>query len=128
MVKALALLVLMVWGQATAPGAAAEKADVCAVAKSSAQFAGHYVELTGTVLGQDTDHLLLTSPDCMFGVKLVFTPEVRAHEDVAILFAAIKRNAAMPDRKVTATFEGTFVSTEGGLQVAGIDQLNFPKK
>lgn len=128
--NALILLSVLVVGRAAGP--VAEKADVCEVAKSGARFAGHFLELTGTILGQDTEHLLLTSPDCALGVRLTFAPEVRQQDDVLILLAAIKRNAAIPGRAVTGTLEGTYVYADDhssvGLRVSGVDHLNFPKK
>lgn len=127
MVKALVVVGMMAWGQATGTQPAAEKAAVCEVAGSGAKYAGRYVELTGTVLGQDAEHLLLSSPDCALGVKLSFAPEVRGQDDMLILFAEVKRNAATPEKAVTGTFEGTFVSAETGLQVIGVDELNYPK-
>jgi len=130
MLKALTLLSVLVAGQA--PGPVAEKVDVCEVATSGARFAGHFLELTGTILGKDMEHLLLTSSDCALGVKLTFAPEVRQHDDVLILSAAIKRNAGTPGRAVTGTLEGTYVYADDhsavGLEVTGIDHLNFPKK
>jgi hypothetical protein len=110
----------------------AEKASVCEVARSGAVYTGHTLELTGIVAGLDTAHLLLTSTDCMLGVKLVFSDEAQKHEDIRVLFAAVKRNAETGvDAGITGTFEGRYTySDDGGAQFAvdGIDQLNFPKK
>lgn len=130
MLKALVLLSVLVVGQAAGP--VAERMDLCEVARSGPRFAGHFLELTGTIRGQDSDHLLLTSPDCALGVKLTFAPEVRQQEDVLILLAAIKRNASTPERVITGTLEGTYVYSDDhstvGLRVTGIDHLSFPKK
>jgi hypothetical protein len=110
----------------------AEKADVCEVARSGAKFSGRYVELTGIVVGQQTDHLLLTSKDCMLGVRLAFSPEVQGHEDIRILFAVIQKRQGRVDEPISGTFAGTYVYSEDassvGLQVDGIDRLDFPKK
>jgi hypothetical protein len=100
----------------------AEKASVCEVARSGAVYTGHTLELTGIVAGLD----------CMLGVKLVFSDEAQKHEDIRVLFAAVKRNAETGvDAGITGTFEGRYTySDDGGAQFAvdGIDQLNFPKK
>jgi len=120
--------------QAAAP--VAEKASVCEVARSGAVYSGHYLELTGIVAGHDPAHLLLTSADCMFGVKMVFSAEAQTHEDIRVLFAAVKRNAEAgasggTDSGITGTFEGKFTYSDdaagGRFAVDGIDQLNFPK-
>jgi hypothetical protein len=112
-----------------------EKVAVCEVARTGQKYDGHTVELTGTVVGQDTNLLLLTSPDCLLGVHLAFSPEVREHDDVRILFAAVKRGQTVrlgSRAGVTATFEGVYRYSDDragvGLQVAGIDELNFPKR
>jgi hypothetical protein len=115
----------------------AEKASVCEVARAGAVYSGHYLELTGIVAGHDPSHLLLTSSDCILGLKMVFTPEARKHEDIRVLFAAVKRNADAgasggTDSGITGTFEGKFTYSEdasgGQFAVDGIDQLNFPKR
>jgi hypothetical protein len=112
-----------------------EKVAVCEVARTGPKYAGHTVELTGTVVGMDPNLLLLTSPDCMLGVRLAFSPGVREHDDVRILFAAVKRGRTVQSGSgagVTATFEGVYSYSDDratvGLQVAGIDELNFPKR
>ncbi len=121
--------------QAAAP--VAEKASVCEVARSGAVYSGHYLVLTGTVAGHDPAHLLLTSGDCILGLKMVFSPEVQTHEDIRVLFAAVKRNADAgasggTDSGITGTFEGKFSyasdAAGGEFAVDGIDQLNFPKR
>lgn len=119
------------------PPPEAEKASVCDVARSGAPYSGHTLELTGTVAGHDPAHLLLTSSDCILGLKLVFSPDVQTHEDVRVLFAAIQRNAAAgasggTDSGIAGTFEGMFTYAEGAaggqFAVEGIDQLSFPKR
>jgi hypothetical protein len=124
--------------QAAAPASpVAEKASVCEVARAGAVYSGHYVELTGVVAGHDPEHLLLTSGDCILGLKMVFSPEVQTHEDIRVLFAAVKRNASAgasggTDSGITGTFEGKYTYTDdaagGQFLVDGIDQLNFPKR
>ncbi len=124
--------------QAAAPAArVAEKASVCEVARAGAVYSGHYLELTGVVAGHDPAHLLLTSSECILGLKMVFSPEAQTHEDIRVLFAAVKRNASAgasggTDIGIAGTFEGKFVYTEdaagGQFLVEGIDQLNFPKR
>ncbi len=99
------------------------------MAGSGAKFSGRYLEITGTIAGSQPDHLLLTSPQCPFAVKLAFSPEVQAHDDVRILFATLKRvNAG----GVTVTVEGRYLYSDQastvGLQVEGIDHLEFPKQ
>jgi len=132
----IALAGLLMTVQAAVPPAAAkkqaEKPDLCEVARSGAKFDGHYVELSGIVLGEQTDHLLLTSKDCALGVKLAFSPEVQGHDDIRILFAVIQKRQGRADQPISGTFEGTYAYSEDasgvGLQVEGIDQLDFPKK
>jgi hypothetical protein len=127
---------LLMTVQATAPPAPAkkqaEKADVCEVAGSGAAYSGHYLELTGIVVGEQADHLLLTSKDCALGVKLTFSPEVQGHDDIRILFAVIQKRQGRADQPISGTFEGTYTYSEDasavGLQVEGIDRLDFPKK
>ncbi len=136
------LLAVGLVGQAVSappPAAApvAEKASVCEVARAGSVYSGHYVELTGIVAGHDPAHLLLTSSDCILGVKMVFSPEVQTHEDIRVLFAAVKRNADAgagggTDSGITGTFEGKFTYADdasgGQFAVDGIDRLNFPKR
>jgi hypothetical protein len=113
---------------------APEKVSVCEVARTGQKYAGHTLELTGKVVGQDPNLLLLTSANCMLGVRLTFSPQVREHDDVRILFAAVKRGRTAENggAGVTATFEGVYSYSDDrstvGLQVAGIDELNFPKR
>jgi hypothetical protein len=143
LVRATLWLVAVGWaGQAASapPQAAApvaEKASVCEVARSGAVYSGHYLQLTGIVAGHDPAHLLLTTGDCILGLKMVFSPEAQTHEDIRVLFAAVKRNADAgasggTDSGITGTFEGKFTysqDTAGGqFAVDGIDQLNFPKR
>lgn len=115
----------------------AEKASVCEVARSGAVYSGRYLALSGTVAGRDPAHLLLTSGDCILGIKMVFSPEVQTHEDIRVLFAAVKRNAAAgaaggTDSGIAGIFEGKFTYSQdaagGQFAVDGIDQLNFPKR
>ncbi len=110
---------------------------MCEVARAGAVYSGHYLELTGVVAGHDPAHLLLTSSECILGLKMVFSPEAQTHEDIRVLFAAVKRNASAgasggTDIGIAGTFEGKFVYTEdaagGQFLVEGIDQLNFPKR
>lgn len=129
----IALAGILVAGQAgPAAQKQVEKADVCEVARSGAKFDGHAIALTGIVVGQQTDRLLLTEKDCVLGVRLVFPPEVQAHDDIRILFAVIQKRQGRPDQAISGTFEGTYTYSEDGakvgLQVEGIDQLDFPKK
>ncbi len=110
---------------------------MCEVARSAAAYSGHYLAVTGVVAGRDPAHLLLTSGDCILGLKMVFSPEVQTHEDIRVLFAAIRRNAVTgagggTDSGITGTFEGKFTYSDGGaggqFTVDGIDELNFPKR
>ena len=132
------LVSLSIFGRpGSAPPQTAEQAAVCDVARAGANYSGHSLMLTGTVAGRDPAHLLLTSSDCILGIKLAFSAESRTHEDVRVLFAAVKRNAAAgggggTDSGISGTFEGKFSYTQdaGGavLAVDGIDRLNFPKQ
>lgn len=136
-------LLVMTWlGQAasappTKAATAFEKVPVCEVARSGAAYSGRSLELTGFVAGRDPSHLLLTSGDCILGVKLEFSDEAKQHEDVRVLFAAVARNTRAgasggPDTTISGTFEGRFSYSQdagGGIfAVDGIDRLNFPRQ
>jgi len=121
------------WGQTATPVPVPEKVDVCEVARTGAKYAGHYLEVTGVVSGLDPAHLLLTSKDCMFGVKLSFSADAMKHDDVRILLAAIKvTSKGGTESGISGTFEGRYLysdqATTVGLQVEGIDHLEFPRK
>ena len=129
----IALAGILLGGQAATPEKkTVEKADLCEVARSGEKYAGHTLELTGIVVGYKTDHLLLTSKDCVLGVRLAFSPEVQGHDDIRIFFAVIQKRQGRADQAISGTFEGTYRYSEDaaavGLQVEGIDQLDFPRK
>jgi hypothetical protein len=127
----LGLLLGVVAGMQQAPAGppAAEKVDVCAVIRSPHAFFGHYLELSGTVIGAAPDKLSLVSPKCQGGIPLGFSAEVLGHEDVKTLLGAMRTEKP---GTISGDFEGGLIFTEQGtilrLQVDRVDRMGFPKR
>jgi hypothetical protein len=127
MVGKLILVVGFVLGGAQSKEAVpvAEKAELCKVTGSGHTFFGHYLEVSGTVVGGSIDHLALSSSQCGGSIPLGFSKDVLGHEDVKTLVSALKRG------RVSGDFEGGLIFTEQGailrLQVDRVDALRFAK-
>jgi len=125
MVGKLVVLAGFILGAQQASGPTVEKVELCKVVGSGHAFFGHYLEVSGMVVGDSIDHLALASSQCGASIPLGFTTETRGHEDVKTLVSALNRGS------VNGDFEGGLIFTEQGailrLQVDRVDALRFAR-